>query len=111
MPLKTREERIHSLQQLIESDPKDPFPRYALAMEYVGVHDIERAINILEVLIATDHTYVAAYHQLGLLYHSIHNSAGAQAVYKKGIQIATSINEIHEANEMTEELNALENEL
>ncbi len=104
------EQRIQKLKELLEKDPNDSFSRYALALEYMGMSDLQTAIEELETLISTDPKYLAAYHQLGQIYGRLNRTAEAKKVYRKGIDLAQELGEDKEGKEMREELEELEDE-
>lgn len=104
------EQRIQKLKELLEKDPNDSFSRYALALEYMGMSDLQTAIEELETLISTDPKYLAAYHQLGQIYGRLNRTAEAKKVYRKGIDLAQELGEEKEGKEMREELEELEDE-
>ncbi len=60
-------ERIAMLKQFIESRPDDPFPRYALAMEYKGAGNLEGAAEAFRDLVTRASGYVATYLQFGMV--------------------------------------------
>jgi Tfp pilus assembly protein PilF len=104
------EQRIQKLKELLEKDPTDSFSRYALALEYMGMSDLQTAIEELETLISTDPKYLAAYHQLGQIYGKLNRTQEAKKVYRKGIDLAQELGEEKEGKEMREELEELEDE-
>ncbi len=104
------EQRIQKLKELLEKDPNDSFSRYALALEYMGMSDLQTAIEELETLISTDPKYLAAYHQLGQIYGRLNRTAEAKKTYRKGIDLAQELGEDKEGKEMREELEELEDE-
>ena len=106
----TNQERINALIELLAKNPDDSFSRYALALEYVGLHETEKAIAILKELIQRDPKYLAAYHQLGRLYCKVNNTIEAKKIYRQGIELAAETSDIHEKTEMEEELEEIEDE-
>lgn len=104
------EQRIQKLKELLEKNPNDAFSRYALALEYMGMSDLQTAIDELEQLIQSDPNYLAAYHQLGQIYGKLNRTQEAKRVYRKGIDLAQELGEEKEAKEMREELEELEDE-
>ena len=106
----TNQERIKALTELLAKNPDDSFSRYALALEYVGLGETDRAIAALKDLIQRDPKYVAAYHQLGRIYCKANNTAEAKKIYRQGIELAAETNDLHEKMEMEEELEEIEDE-
>lgn len=103
-----REERIAKLQEFLAKNPRDSFSRYALALEYAGQGDTERAIALLEELLRDDPTYVPAYQQLGYAYQKLERRDDAIAALKRGMEIAVAQGDLHARDEMQEALEELE---
>jgi len=106
----TNQERIKALTDLLLKNPDDSFSRYALALEYNSVGEMERAIAALQELIQRDRKYIAAYHQLGQLYCKVNKTAEAKKIYRQGIELAVEANDLHAKTEMEEELEDIEDE-
>jgi Tfp pilus assembly protein PilF len=104
------ESRLESLKRLLEEDPHDSFTRYALALEYNSLGDLETAVTYLKEVIDRDASYLPAYHQLGQIYARLNRTEEAKQVYRKGIELAQAKGDIHAKGEMTEELEELEDE-
>jgi tetratricopeptide (TPR) repeat protein len=102
--------RLDSLKQLLEKDPNDSFTRYAIALEYNSLGEPEIAINFLKEVIDRDATYLPAYHQLGQICVRLNRTEEAKQVYKRGIELAQLSGDAHAKEEMTEELEELEDE-
>jgi tetratricopeptide (TPR) repeat protein len=102
--------RIELLKKSLADDPNDSFSRYALALEYDSAGEVQLAIATLRELIERNAKYIPAYHQLGRIYSRQNQSEEAKAIYRRGIEAATSPDDIHEKREMDEELEELEDE-
>jgi Tfp pilus assembly protein PilF len=102
--------RLESLKQLLVEDPNDSFTRYAIALEYNSIGEPETAMNFLKEVIDRDATYLPAYHQLGQICARLNRTEEAKQVYRKGIELAQATGDIHAKEEMTEELEELEDE-
>jgi Tfp pilus assembly protein PilF len=103
-----REERIGKLKALLEQDPNDSFSWYALALEYAGANESDRAIVLLEDLVTRDQTYVPAYQQLGYLYEKLGRLKDAAAIFNRGLHIAAQQGDHHAQSEMQDALDSLE---
>ncbi len=103
-----REQRIVKLQALLERDPNDSFSRYALALEYAGVSDISRAIQLLLEVLERDPSYVPAFQQVGYLYQRIGEREKAVEMFRRGMTVAAQQGDHHARNEMQEALDELE---
>lgn len=104
------EQRIQKLKEILENDPNDSFSRYALALEYMGMSDLQTAIDELQKVIQLDPQYIPGYHQLGQIFGKLNRTQEAKNVYRKGIDIAQETGVDKEAKEMREELEELEDE-
>ena len=94
---------------MLEKEPKDSFLNYALALEYQKQGDLNKAIELIEKVIAHDENYLGAYLQLGQCYEECNQPAKALERYKKGCVIAKkqnnnkALSEINQAIFMLEE--------
>ena len=104
------QERINALKVFLDKDPDDSFSSYALALEYNGLGETDKAIATLRELLKRDPKYVAAYHQLGQLYSKINKTREAKRYYRKGIEAAEEANDAHAKREMEEALEEIEDE-
>jgi thioredoxin-like negative regulator of GroEL len=101
-------QRIEKLKAFLAADPTDAFTRYALALEYHGLGDSERAVGTLLELTETDPTYIPAFQQLGQIYTALSRTAEAREQYRRGIEAASAQGDTHALKEMQEELEALQ---
>ncbi|MBI2619261.1 MAG: hypothetical protein HYW57_04205 [Ignavibacteriales bacterium] len=102
------EERIAKLKRLLDQDPGDSFTRYALGLEFAGKDETRLAISFFQEVIRRDPTYVPAYQQLGYAFQKLERRNDAVEVLRRGIEVATKLNDMHARNEMEEALNELE---
>lgn len=100
--------RFEALQEYLAQDPNDSFTRYALAMEYVGQHEVAKAVEQLEDLLNRDNLYIPAYQQLGYLYAQLERRDEAISILRRGIEVATAAGETHARGEMLDALDELE---
>jgi Tfp pilus assembly protein PilF len=100
--------RLDILKSFLHEDPNDPFNHYALALEYVTRQQFDEAIAKFGEVIAMDPRYVAAYHQLGLLYVHLGRNDAALKTLEQGIQSASLIGDVHAQREMQEAIDDLE---
>jgi Tfp pilus assembly protein PilF len=103
-----RKERIAKLHALLERDPNDSFSRYALALEYAGLSDTNRAIQLLLEVLERNPLYVPAFQQLGYLYQRIGEREKAVDMFRRGIGVAAQQGDHHARSEMQEALDELE---
>jgi tetratricopeptide (TPR) repeat protein len=102
--------RLDSLKKLLEENPDDSFTRYAIALEYGSLGEPETAITYLKEVIDRDANYLPAYRQLGQIFARLNRTQEAKPIYRKGIEIAEATGDAHAKEEMTEELEELEDE-
>ncbi len=91
---------------MLEKQPDDLFLQYALAMEYLGMQQLDKAQERLQQIITADEHYVAAYYQLGLLLQQT-DEAAAVKVFEKGMQEAQAKGERKTVNEFRSALDEL----
>jgi len=101
------QDRIAQLKEFLENDPGDSFTRYALALEYAGLGEIQIAISMLLEVIERDPAYVPAYQQLGYQYQKLDRRSEAEQVFKRGIEVAREQNDVHAQREMQDALDEL----
>lgn len=89
------ESRIESLKQLLEKNPNDSFPRYALALEYKALGRLQTAVRCLKEVIERDGNYIAAYRRLGQMNSMLNLSQEAKLNYRPGITVAEAFGDPH----------------
>ncbi len=93
-------DRITQLLQFLQDNPKDPFVRYALALEYLKRNDTATGLQYFEGLVESDPDYVGTYYHLGKLYAALKRKDDALACYQKGMQTAKKLNDQHSLAEL-----------
>ena len=78
--------RIDALLGFIRATPQDPFPRYALAMEYKNGGRLDDARTAFEALMASHPDYTAAYLHAGNTLIALGLRDEARAVYQRGVE-------------------------
>lgn len=99
--------RIDQLRKFLEDEPADAFTHYAIAIEYASVGKFAQAIEMFEEVIALDPNYIAAYHQLGLLFVRMNNKREAVKTLEQGVKVAELIGDAHAQSEMEDALDEL----
>jgi tetratricopeptide (TPR) repeat protein len=92
--------RLRALLNFLVEDPEDPFLRFALASEYVKRDQLQEALKIFSKLIADEPGYVGTYFHLGKLLEKMQRLDEAIAVYRDGIDAATSASDTHAKAEL-----------
>lgn len=99
--------RRQQLEVLLADDPKDPFLRYGMAMEFSSEGDHETALRWLNELIQVQPEYVPAYLQAGQALVRLDREEEARAVYRAGIAMAKKMDDAHAAGEMEQFLDGI----
>jgi len=94
-----KEQRIAMLEKYIEDDPKDPFPLYALALEYIE-REVEKSILLFDQTLQKFPLYLPTYYHAAALFAELGEIEKAQSLYEKGIALAKEQNEIKTLNEL-----------
>jgi tetratricopeptide (TPR) repeat protein len=92
--------RADTLRAFIASKPKDPFPRYALAMEYKNTGQLAEAREQFDVLMRDHADYVATYLHAGNTCLALGDRAAARAAFTRGIEIAGQRGDAHARGEL-----------
>lgn len=92
--------RIEMLQSFIAQKPRDPFPRYALALEYKNAGRLDDAHATFAELIAVDPNYVATYLHAGNVLLALGRREDARTTYQSGIAAATRASDAHARGEL-----------
>jgi len=92
-------DRIQQLREFVNEDPKDPFNLYALALEYQKV-DLQKAVEIFELLLRDHPDYLPTYYQLGKLYLELTENEKAMQVFGSGIEKAQKQNDVKALKEL-----------
>jgi predicted Zn-dependent protease len=104
----TGKSRKEQLQEMLRDDPKDPFLRYGLGMEYVSEGNDEEAVRQFRALVAATPDYVPAYQQAGQALLRLGKPNDAQELLRAGIAAALKQGDQHAAGEMQELLASFE---
>jgi hypothetical protein len=83
--------RLALLQQFFDEDPTDPFSGYALAMEYINT-DASLSEKYLLELLENHPDYLPTYYQAATLLADSQSQEFIEAIYEKGLQLATAQN-------------------
>jgi len=100
-------DRIDQLRKFIDAQPDEPFPRYALALEWKGKGENGRAADELRELIRRKPDYLAAYLQLGMLEQALGQVDAARGTLRSGQEVARTKGDTHTLSELTSALEAL----
>ena len=101
-------DRLKSLLELYQKDPKDSFVAYGIALEYISLEKHKKAEKYLTSILQSNPDYVPAYMQLAQIKEKLNNFDEAADLYRKGIKATKEQGDTHTANEMEGFLNELE---
>lgn len=91
---------IEKLESYLKIDPKDTFTRFALALEYVKLDNLDKACDLFEEIVADDPEYVGTYYHLGGLYQKLNRMEEAIKTYQQGVEIARKAGDHHALSEL-----------
>lgn len=94
-----KQNRIQQLEKYLKKDPTEPFSNYAMALEMVDIDD-ERAEKLFEYLIAEHPDYTATYFHAAAFQTGLGHIDRALEIYKKGIEILKTTNEVKALQEL-----------
>src|SRR5437764_2651230 len=92
--------RLEQFKEFVEMDPADTFSRYALAMEYMGESQFDRAVEHFTEVIRLDPAYSAAYFQAALASQKLDKLEEARDLLRRGIEVADTKHDWHARDEM-----------
>lgn len=104
------EQRIRKLQEFLADDPHDSFSKFALALEFVNISELDKARSLFEDLLKNDPGYTGLYYHLGKLYEKYDEGGNALIIYNKGIEVAEKEGDDHAASELRMALLELESD-
>jgi tetratricopeptide (TPR) repeat protein len=94
-----KEQRISMLEKYIQDDPHDPFPLYALALEYVE-REVEKSVELFDKTLQKFPVYLPTYYHAAALFADLGEIEKAKSLYEKGIQLAQDQKEQKTLNEL-----------
>jgi len=100
-------ERLVKLFEFLSQNPSDVFLKYAIALEFVKIGELEKATHFFNDLLENSPDYLPTYYQAGKFYENI-DEAKAIDIYKKGIELATLQHNIHTKGELLTALSIIE---
>ena len=98
-----RVKRIDALLSMLQTEPKDIFLNYSLAIEYMAENNLELALEQFLKVLDFQENYIPAHYQLGKLWELKQDSGNALNYYRKGLEFAMhqknnkAVNEFREA--------------
>jgi tetratricopeptide (TPR) repeat protein len=92
--------RIDMLLGFIQQKPQDPFPRYALALEYKNAARLSEAKEHFDLLMRDHPDYTAGYLHAGNLYLTMGERSAAAKIYRVGIDVCIRRGDAHARGEL-----------
>jgi len=92
--------RLEQLNNFLKDSPGDAFIRFAIAKEYEGLGNLEKALTCYEELAGDTPDYVGTYYHLGKAYEIQEQPERAMETYRAGILVAKKQGDRHAANEL-----------
>jgi tetratricopeptide (TPR) repeat protein len=99
--------RLEKLEQLIAKGTRDPFVRYARALELRGLGRLEQALAALEEVRALHPEYVPTFLMAGQVATQLDRVADARAWLEQGVAVAKAARDEHARTELQAALDAL----
>lgn len=100
--------RLQELHFLLEEVPNDVFVKYAIALEWFKLGQIETAIKDLKSLLINAPDYIPAYFRLGQWYAEQDALEDARSILEKGFNLAKTQKDLKAAAEIQELLSLIE---
>jgi len=92
--------RLQQLFNFLENSPDESFIIFAIAKEYEGIGQLDKALEYYLKLTTDDPDYVGTYYHLGKLYEQLEQFEKAFQTYKTGIAVATKAGDQHALSEL-----------
>jgi tetratricopeptide (TPR) repeat protein len=99
-----REIRINKLLEMKTLMPSDPFPTYALGLEYQEMGEAIKAIAFFEETMLEFSNYLPVYYQLGQLLAENGEIQRAKTIFEAGILITRTTKDLKTMGELQEAL-------
>ncbi len=93
-------QRLQQLMGFLETMPNDAFILFALAKEYEGLENWEKALEYYLRLTNEQSDYVGTYYHLGKLYERLDKIPTAFQTYKAGMNVAKKAGDQHALSEL-----------
>lgn len=100
-------DRVETFKTFISRSPADPFPRYALAMEYKGTGRLDDAWTMFSELLEKFPDYVATYLMAGGVLVALGRQPEAAEILGRGIETAGRRGDLHAKKELEAALSEL----
>jgi predicted RNA polymerase sigma factor len=99
--------RLTMLEKMIAQGSRDPFVRYARALELRSLGELEAALLALDEVRALHPDYVPTFLMAGQIATQLGRPEGARAWYTQGIDVAKAARDEHARSELQAALDGL----
>jgi predicted Zn-dependent protease len=96
--------RLMMLEKMVETGTQDPFPWYALGLEYAGLGRVDDALRTFSSLRSTTPDYVPMYLMCGTMLLKAGRAEEGRAWLTEGVGVARSKGDTHALSELEEAL-------
>ena len=103
-----KDKRLAHLEQLLQTNPEDPFILYAIGIEHFNSNDFNKANTTFGQVVERFPDYVPTYYQFALTKVHLGEVEEAIEIIQKGIPVAQKAGERKTANELAMLLEDLE---
>lgn len=93
------QQRIASLQQMLQETPNDPFLLYALALEHRNTNQ-QQSLLLFRQLLQLHAQYLPTYYHAAALHAEMGLLHEAKSIYQQGIALAQDQQEAHTLREL-----------
>jgi len=101
-------ERMKSLQTMLQKEPDDLFLLYAIALEHKKAGEFADALRYLDQVVTKDALYCVAYQQAAQVHEMAGDVEAAKKAYRDGMAAAARKGDLHAKEEMEAALGMLE---
>ncbi|MEM7163251.1 MAG: tetratricopeptide repeat protein [Bacteroidota bacterium] len=98
------EDRLTFMEEMLDTNPNDPFLLYAIAVEYRNKGEEKKTEQIFTKLVKEHPEYLPSYYQLGQILEKKGKMSKAIALYRKGKVLAEKANDQKALGELSEAL-------
>lgn len=100
-------ERIESLEKMLEKDPDDLFAHYSLGMEYASAGQYDQAVAEFQRCIELEADYLAAYVEGAKSLRSAGRLGEARKMFSAAMELAARIGEKHACDFIQQQLDSI----
>lgn len=103
-------QRIEKIKEMLQQSPQDCFLHHALGLEYIKAGQTQDALLEFRRVLSINEEYVGTYYHLARLLFADGQKEEALSTFRKGIEVASKLKDLHARNELQMALEELEDE-